>query len=92
MIIKLLTEFVGTFIFLSVIIATGEAIPIALTLAAMILFGGKISGGHFNPAVSTMFLVKGDIDMVTYMAYIMVQVLAGISAYYFLKNKYFIKY
>ena len=71
MIIKLLTEFVGTFIFLSVIIATGEAIPIALTLAAMILFGGKISGGHYNPAVSTMFLVKGDIDMITYMAYIM---------------------
>ena len=57
MITKLLTEFVGTFIFLSVIIATGEAFPIAITLAAMILFGGKISGGHLNPAVTlTMIL------------------------------------
>ena len=35
-----------------------EELGIGLALTLMILWGGKISGGHFNPAVSTMFLVK----------------------------------
>ena len=35
-----------------VIISTGQAIPIGLTLAAMLYLGLKISDGAFNPAVS----------------------------------------
>ena len=38
---SLLVEFVGTFVFLAVILATGEAIPIALALATVIYMGGK---------------------------------------------------
>lgn len=88
MILKLLTEFIGTFVFLSVIILTGEAIPIALSLGTVIFFGGKISGGHFNPAVSTMFFVKGGIDLTTYISYIIVQIFAGLCALYWYKNAY----
>ena len=40
--INYLVEFIGTFIFLSVILTSGEAIPIGVALAAVILFGGKI--------------------------------------------------
>ena len=29
------------------------------SLAAVIMLGGGISGGHFNPAVSVMMAVKG---------------------------------
>ena len=44
-------QFIGTFIFLSVILITGQAIPIGLILAGMVYWGGAISGGAFNPAV-----------------------------------------
>ena len=46
---KLLVEFIGTFVFLSVILSTGDAFAIGLALAVAIFFGGKVSGGHFNP-------------------------------------------
>ena len=59
--IKYIVEFIGTFIFLSVILNTGEAIPIGIALAAVIFFGGKISGGHFNPAVSVAMTMAGKI-------------------------------
>ena len=55
---KYLVEFIGTFIFLSVILITGQAIPIALALAAVIYWGGAISGGAFNPAVAFALFIK----------------------------------
>lgn len=83
---SLLVEFIGTFILLAVILATGEAIPIAIALATVIYIGGKTSGGHYNPAVSTMFLLKGDIDIIKYAGYIAAQVLGGIAALQFNNN------
>ena len=54
LLLKLFVEFLGTFVFLSVILGTGEAIPIGVALVAVIFLGGKYSGGNFNPAVSFM--------------------------------------
>jgi len=51
-----LSEFLGTFIFLSVIIATGNPWAIGGTLAVLIYLDSSISGGHFNPAVTIMNL------------------------------------
>ena len=79
-------EFFGTFIFLSVILKTGKAIPIALALAAMIFWGGSISGGHFNPAVSVMMFLKGNKNLLTTILYILAQVVGGILALYFVSN------
>jgi aquaporin Z len=81
-----LTEFVGTFVFLSVILSTGQAFPIGLALAVAIYFGGSISGGHFNPAVSTMMLVKGGISIETWVGYVIAQVLGGLIALWWFKN------
>jgi aquaporin Z len=80
MFIKYLTEFIGTFIFLSVILSTGQAFPIGLALAVAIYFGGGISGGHFNPAVSTMMAAKGKLSMMDLPWYILAQVLGGLAA------------
>ena len=85
MIFPVITEFVGTFVFLAVILTTGQAFPIGLALAVAIYFGGSISGGHFNPAVSTMMLAKGAIGMETWIAYVIAQVLGGILALFFFK-------
>lgn len=75
-----LVEFLGTFLFLSVIIATNTPILIALALLLVILLGGGISGGHFNPAVSVMFWAKGALTNTDLAGYIVAQVLAGLSA------------
>jgi len=84
--IKYLTEFIGTFIFLSVILATGQALPIGAALAVAIWFGGSISGGHFNPAVSTMMLAKGKLSLTDYPWYVLAQILGGLAALYFFQS------
>jgi len=84
--LAVVTEFIGTFVFLSVILSTGSAIPIVIALAAAIYFGGSISGGHFNPAVSTMMLAKGGINVETWITYVIAQVLGGLVALLWFKS------
>lgn len=78
--VAILTEFLGTFIFLSVIVATGNAWAIGGTLAVLILLGGSISGGHFNPAVTLMTLYNRGIGADNAAAYVVAQVAAGLLA------------
>lgn len=80
---KYIVEFIGTFIFLSVILASGEAFPIGLALSTVIFFGGKISGGNYNPAVSTMMFLKKKLDTGDYVGYVIAQIMGGICAYLF---------
>lgn len=81
-----IVEFIGTFIFLSVILASGQALPIVIALATAIYFGGAISGGHFNPAVTTMQYFNKKISAQNAVFYIVAQVLGGLAALYFYKN------
>lgn len=86
----ILVEFLGTFIFLSVIVATGNPWAIGATLAVLAFLGGAISGGHFNPAVTIMTLWNRGIAADSAVAYIVVQVAAGIAAvttYNYLKKR-----
>ncbi len=72
--VRLITELVGTYIFLSVIALSGPAGPFAplaigTALMAMVYMGGHISGAHYNPAVSFgAFLSRklGAVDMTGY--------------------------
>lgn len=81
-----IVEFIGTFIFLTVILNTASAIPIGIALASVIFAFGMISGGHFNPAVSFMMFVKGDINAQTFVVYAIAQMLGGYAAYSLFKN------
>ena len=73
-------EFLGTVFFLLVILLTGQAIPIGLALMAVIMVGGKISGGHFNPAVSVMMWRNGKLKMSDLAPYVIAQDLGGLVA------------
>jgi aquaporin Z len=77
---RFLTEVIGSFFFIGTILVTGEPIPAAIALLTAIYFGGKVSGGHFNPAVSTAFLIKGTISGVTWLAYIIAQIIGALMA------------
>ena len=84
MLIETLVEFIGTFVFLSIVLIASKtfapAIVIGLGLIGVILFGGNISGGHFNPAISSMFYMKGDLDCNTLIMYVLAQLLGGYTA------------
>ena len=73
-------EFIGTFVFLYVILATGNFLAIGATLAICIFLGGKISGGNFNPAVTIMLVAAKKQNMDTLLPYIAAQVLGGLAA------------
>ena len=85
---KLLTEFVGTFVFLTVIALSGDAGPFAplaigMALVAMVYMGGHISGAHYNPAVSFGLFLRRVITASTMVQYWIVQLIAGLIAFTF---------
>jgi len=90
-ILAIFAEFIGTFIFLFVILQYGEPIPIVIALLAAIYIFGNISGGHFNPAVSIMMGVDKKITPFETCLYVIAQILGGLFAIilhkHCLKNK-----
>jgi glycerol uptake facilitator-like aquaporin len=75
-----IVEFLGTLVFLYVILATGHFAAIGATLALMIYLGGPISGGNYNPAVTVMLVMAKKQKMDTLLPYILAQVAGGIVA------------
>lgn len=85
--LKYVTEFIGTFIFLSVILMSGgNPIAIGLALITAIYFGAHVSGANYNPAVSVMMFAKGSLTGLTTLGYIVSQLLGGLMALYFYDN------
>jgi len=83
MFLEFFTEFIGTFIFLGVILKTGDALAIGIALASVIYFGGKVSGGNFNPAVSFMMLLSNKMDIVKFVIFVIAQLLGASAAFIF---------
>ena len=89
--IKYVVELLGTFFFLSVIMIASTSnikwafLPIGLALSMVIYWGGNISGGHFNPAVSLMFYANKQITSLDTVIYIISQVIGGLLALFFYK-------
>jgi glycerol uptake facilitator-like aquaporin len=86
---ELFTEFLGTFVLCSIILSNPNAIPIGLAVTNMIYFDNGTSKAHFNPAVSTMFFIRGDINKIQYISYVFIQIFASINAH--ISYKYLIK-
>jgi aquaporin Z len=80
--LKYLVEFLGTLIFLYVIIATnGNPYAVGLILTTVILIGGNISGGNFNPAVSVMMVLANKLKITELIPYVLSQVLGALCAF-----------
>ena len=85
---KLLTEFVGTFLFLTVIALSGKAGPFAplaigMSLMTMVYMGGHVSGAHYNPAVTFGLFLRRIITAATMAQYWITQLVAGLLAFAF---------
>ena len=96
---RLFSELLGTF-FLVLVAAgggmMGQAFPDtisrtaavtapALMVLGVILFMGKISGAHLNPAVSIAFALRGDFPWARVPGYIVVQLIGATLAAWFLQ-------
>ena len=85
---KLTVEFIGMFMFVFTVgMATNKAgagalAPLAIgsALMVMVFAGGHISGGHFNPAVSTAVFLRRRMTSTEYGAYIVTQFVAAVLA------------
>ena len=77
---KLLAEFLGTLLFLYVILATGSPIAIGIALMLSIMIFGPFSGGNFNPAVTIMMVAKGSLPAADLLPYIVAQIAGGLAA------------
>ena len=97
---RLFSEVMGTF--LLVLVAAGAGMMNAafdgavgrtaavvapgLMVMAMILFMGKVSGAHFNPAVSIAFALRGDFPWRRVPGYVLAQLIGALLAALFLQG------
>jgi aquaporin Z len=87
---KLAVEFIGMFLFVFTVgMATESAnrsgavlAPLAIgsVLMVIVFAGGHVSGGHYNPAVSTAIFIRGRIKANEYGAYVVTQFVAAVLA------------
>ena len=85
---KYLTEFIGTFFFVSTIGYTvvapgaGDMAPLAIGAALMVMIyaGGHVSGGHYNPAVTLAVYLRGRCPAADIIPYWIAQVAGGAVA------------
>ena len=75
-----LVEFLGTLLFVYVILATGNPLAIGAALALIILVASKSSGGHINPAVSIVMASAGKLNVNELLPYVIAQILGGLTA------------
>lgn len=66
-------EYLGTSLLIGAVSFTGVPLLIVAALAIAIALGGKVSGGHFNPAVTAWALLSGKIGQAKAMSYILAQ-------------------
>jgi glycerol uptake facilitator-like aquaporin len=71
-------EFLGTSLLIGAVSFTGSALMIVAALAVALALGGKVSGGHFNPAVTAWALAAGKISKNKALTYIMAQTAAAL--------------
>lgn len=72
-------EYLGTSLLIGAVSFTGVPVLIVSALAIAIGLGGKISGGHFNPAVTTWALLSGKIGQQKAVSYVLAQLGAAVT-------------
>lgn len=87
----ILSEFVGTAIFLCIALGASFKWPseqptvlqislaFGLTVATVVHIFGPISGGHINPAVTLAYFIGNQISIVRFVFYIIVQVMGALA-------------
>lgn len=78
----ILVEWAGTTLLLSAISFIGTPLAIGGALFLAVLVGGKISGGHFNPAVTLWAYLSGKVSSTTALLHVLSQLWAAVTVFY----------
>ena len=74
-------EFLGTALVVGAFAFTQSPMLVVAALAIALGFGGKVSGGHFNPAITAWALAKGTIGTQRAMSYFVAQFGAAVVVF-----------
>ena len=77
---KYITEFIGTFFLVLIILVSGNPLAIGSILMVMVFAGGHVSGAHYNPAVTLAIWLRGKITLNEAIPYMISQIVGGILA------------
>jgi len=72
-------ELIGTLL-LTLAVAGGDPMAVGLVFMAILYYGSHISGGHYNPAVTTAVFVRGKMDLLEALKYILAQIVGALLA------------
>lgn len=72
-------EYLGTCLLIGAMAFTSSPLFVVAALAIAIGLGGKISGGHFNPAITAWALASGKIGKAKALSYVVAQVAAALT-------------
>lgn len=72
-------EYLGTVFFLYVIVVTKNPLAIGAALAMALYVAKSLAAGGFNPAVTLMSVMVGDLPMITLLPYMVAQFAAAIT-------------
>jgi aquaporin Z len=74
-------EFLGTALIVGAFAFTQSPILIVAAVAIALGIGGKVSGGHFNPAITAFALARGTIGTQRAMSYFVAQFGAAVLVF-----------
>ena len=87
---KYIAEFIGTFLLVAVVVGSGimgetlsngnNTIATGSILFVIIKMFSNISGAHFNPSVSLLFLLRDEINSKDFIKYVIAQIVGGLLA------------
>jgi aquaporin Z len=79
--LKLAVEFLGTMLLSFIIFTTGNYIAIGFTVAIIVLLGGPVSGGVYNPAIAIALFYAKKLQVKDLVPYIISEIAGGIAGY-----------
>lgn len=86
-----LAEFLGSMVFVYMVLATGNALAIGATLALVLILTMPISGGHINPAISIVMASIDKLPVTELIPYALSQVFGGLVALELFKRYKFVE-
>ena len=75
-----LAEFLGSAVFIYIVLATGNPLAIGAVLALVLMVTMPISGGHINPAISIVMASIDKLPITELIPYALSQVFGGLVA------------
>lgn len=80
---RYVVEFLGTFLMVLAVSLTENPMAIGFVYIAMLYFGARVSGAHYNPAITQTLWLRGAFNTHFIPHYVIAQFLGALAAIYF---------